>query len=202
MLWRDVSRLVPWTLAATSLALGIAWAARSHLDVATERSLLAVLSTLALSAVFDDDARTLTGAVPTPLWARRMPAAAVPVVVLWIGWVAITVVVVALRTGPVESAPSWALGLEWSTVAASQLAVASVVARRPGASSSIAPGLLVATVWLAAAGAPMLHRHLQPVHAHPNPWWALLIVSLLVVCGASSDPATGRLRRTWANRRR
>jgi hypothetical protein len=170
----------------------MAWAVRTRLDVANERSVLAVISTLALCAVFDDDAAVLTAAAPTPLWARRLPRGAVPVLVLGAAW-AVTVTTVAVRrAGPAEFTPWWAMTLEWSTVAASQLAVGAVAARRPAAKGSIAPGLLVAVVWLGAEGASMLHRHFHPVQAHAPLWGGLLLCALATITAASREPSWRR----------
>jgi hypothetical protein len=77
--------------------------------------------------------------------------------------------------------------LEWSTVAASQLAVAAVTARRPGTTASIAPGLLVALVWLTAGAAPTLHRHLHEVRSHAVTWCALLTAALATIIAASQE---------------
>lgn len=193
-LWRYSARLVPWTLIATSVLLGAAWAIRTHLDAANERSVLAVISTLALCAVFDDEAAVLTAATPTPLWCRRFPRAAVPLVVLGLTWAVVVAAVAARRTGPMDTAPWWSMTLEWVTVAVSQLAVASVGARRPGMTSSIAPGLLIALVWLTAEGAPTLHRHLHPVQAHAASWCVLLSAASTVLVVASRE-------RSWRHRR-
>lgn len=185
--WRYTTRLVPWTLTATSILLGAAWAIRTHLDTANERSVLAVISTISLCAVFDDDAGVITSATPTPLWARRMPRAVIPLSVLAVAWALMVVGVAARRTGTVESAPVWATTLEWFTVAVSQLVVGAIASRRPGASGSIAPGLLVALVWLTAEGAPMLHRQMHPVRSHPALWCALLFVALSAIAVAAQE---------------
>lgn len=197
-LWRDAARLVPWTLLVTSMALGAAWAVRSQLDVAVERSLLAVICTLGLCVALDDEAAELSSATPTVRWARRLPRAAVPVVVLLSGWTALVVGVAATRTSPAESSPWWAWALEWATLAASQLAVAAVAAGRSATGGSIAPGLLLGLVWLAAAGAPALHRHLQPVEQHTHVWSVLMIAAAAVFVGASVEPLRhhGRAGRT------
>lgn len=186
-LWRYASRLAPWTLIATCVLLGAAWSIRTHLDAANERSVLAVISTLALCAVFDDEAAVLTAATPTPLWCRALPRAAVPIVVLGLAWAVEVAAAAARRTGPMDTAPWWAMTLEWITVAMSQLAVGAVIARRPGTTGSIAPGLLVSLLWLTAEGAPTLHRHVHPVHAHPVPWFVLLSVAAAVLVVASRE---------------
>jgi hypothetical protein len=192
-LWQYVSRLVPWALIATSLLLGAAWAIRTHLDVANERSVLAVISTLALCAVFDDEAAALTAATPTPLWGRWLPRATVPIVVLGLAWAVVVAAVAARRTGPMETAPWWAMTLEWVAVATSQLAVAAVGARRPGTTGSIAPGLLIALIWLTAESAPIVHSQLHPVQAHAALWCVLLSTSSTVLVVAARE-------RPWRHR--
>jgi len=183
-LWRYSTRLAPWTLISTCILLGAAWAARTHLDATNERSVLAVLSSIALCAVFDDDAAAVTNTTPTPRWARRLPRAAVPVAALATAWALIVVMVAARRTGPAELTPWWAMTLEWSTVASSQLAVGAIAARRPGSFGSIAPGLLVALVWLTVEGVPMLHRHLHPVREHSMTWVGLLALTMVTIAAA------------------
>lgn len=186
-LWRYASRLVPWTLIATSVLLGAAWSIRTHLDAANERSVVAVISTLALCAVFEDEAAMLTAATPTPLWCRRLPRATLPLVALGLTWAIVVAAVATRHAGPTDTAPWWAMTLEWVTVATSQLAVAAVGARRPGLTGSIAPGLLLALVWLTAEGAPTLHRHLHPVQGHPWVWCVLLSAATATLIVASRE---------------
>jgi len=198
-LWRYTARLVPWALTATSVLLGVGWAVTTRLDAANERSVLAVISTLALCAVLDDDARAFTVATPVPRWQRNLPRVVVPATVLGVAWAATVALVTAAQTGPADPAPWWAMTLEWSTVAASQVAIATVAARRPGTTGSIGPGLLVALVWLATEGAPMLHRYYHPVRLHAAVWLALLSATLLVIALASRDRRFLTIRRspTW-----
>ncbi len=186
-MWRYSTRLVPWPLVAASTSIGTAWAVRSHLDTANERSVLAVISTLALCAVFDDQASAFTTATPTPLWARQLTRAAVPLVVLGLAWALVVAVVTRLHTGPVEAAPPWAMALEWCTVASSQLAVAAIGSHRAGSTGSVLPGLVVSLVWIAGGANPDLHSHLFPVSEQVAAWCALLCAASVIVAATSRE---------------
>lgn len=185
--WRYVSRLAPWPLIAAGIVIGAVWAARSHLDSTLEVTVLAVLSTLALSSVFTDDADAFAGAVPTPMWARRLSRAAGPLMLVGGTW-ATTVAITAADDGRGRVAPWWAMTLEWATVAASQLALGAAASRRSPASDSVLPGLLMALIWL-ATGVPLLHRHLHPVDAHVVIWFVLFAAAMSTVVVESRDRA-------------
>lgn len=186
-MWRYSTRLVPWPLAAASTSIGTAWAVRSHLDTANERSVLAVISTLALCAVFDDQASAFTTATPTPRWARQLTRAAVPVIVLGLAWALVVAAVTSLHTGPVEAAPTWAIALEWCAVASSQLAVAAIGSHRAGSTGSVLPGLVVSLVWIVAGANPLLHGHLFPVSEQVAAWSTLLCAASVIVAATSRE---------------
>jgi len=180
--WRYVSRLAPWTVVATGVLLGVAWASRTHLDEPLEMSVLAVVTTLPLCTVFDDGASAFTAAAPTPLWARRLSFMSGPFVVVTSAW-AVTVAV----AGADSSAPWWAVALEWATVAASQLALGAAAARRQPTNASVLPGLVLALIWFTSAGAPVLQRQLQPVRTHLVLWCGLLATAVAVIAASSRD---------------
>lgn len=185
--WRYVSRLAPWPLIVAGIVIGSTWAARSHLNSALDVTVLAVITTLALSRFFADDADAFTGAVPTPLWARRLSMAAGPLAVVAVAW-ALTVAVTSGGGGRGEESPWWAMTFEWATVAASQLALGAAASRRSPASDSVLPGLLMALIWL-ATGVPLLHRHLHPVDAHVVIWFVLFAAAMSTVVVESRDRA-------------
>ena len=193
--WRYLARLEPWTLLATPTLLGIAWAARSDLDNPLEMTVFTVLTTLALCAVFDDDACAFTAAAPTPLWARRLAAAATPFLILALTW-AVTVALVTSGDRPAGSTPWWAMALEWATVAASQLTLGAVTARRSHSTGPVMPGLILAVVWLAALGAPMFQRHVEPPQDHLTLWCGLLAAAAIVIAATSRDPARRAIGRS------
>ncbi len=196
--WRYVSRLAPWTLIATGALLGVAWSIRTHLDDPLDPAVLAAVTTAALSVVFEDDAYALTGPVPAPLWVRRLSAATVPVLVLFLSWVA-TVIVAISTSGDdrVASLPWWAMALEWSTVAASQLALGAMSARRHPGAVSILPGLILGLVWICAAGAPIIQRRLRPVETHPILWCVLLVAAAAWIALSSQEVRRGRAPVFW-----
>ncbi len=189
-LWRYESRLLPWTMLVTTAAIGTAWGVASHLDTATERILVAVLTTVALCNVLDDPAAQLTAASPTSLAIRRAPRATVAVIVLATSWLAI--LAAASFTHPQSSEPSalWEEALVWGSLATSQLAVAAASGSRGGASGSIFPGLFVALSWIVVSAVPSLQRHLQPVPDHITTWLLILAGSLAVIVAESRDPAS------------
>lgn len=191
-LWRYSARLVPWTFVITTLGLAVAWGMRSRLDTATERSVLAILSTLALCAVLDDPAVKFTKATPTALWARRVTRAIPPVMTAFLVWISMLLIAPPGYEGPVESTPWWALALEWATLATSQLVVAALLALRAGAGSTVAPGMFVALLWLTAERLPALQRNLHPVSIHVWMWCALAAAGVGALVALSRDPGSRR----------
>ena len=195
--WRFGMRAQRWTLLITGTMLGAVWAAGSGLRVATERTLLVVITTIALSTVLADDAAAMTAASPTPLLARRLVRAAIAGVATGLLWLAISVTVIPIRPDVVESAPWWAIGLEWCAIASSQLALGSVRADGDASAGSIWPGLFVGLMWItAASGLSGLGDRLYPVADHPWAWVLIVGASALTFVAASHDPARRRrLRR-------
>lgn len=184
--WRYVTRLAPWPLIATCIAIGVLWAVRTHLDDALELSVLAVSTTLALSTVFDDDADEFTAATPTPRWVRSFESASGSLIVLALAWSATVAVVVTLGRGsPPE--PWWAMALGWMTIAATQLALSATMTRRQPTSGSMLPGLVLALLWMSTVAVPTFQRHLHPVHEHVPLWVGLLAAAVAITAVASRD---------------
>ncbi len=88
----------------------------------------------------------------------------------------------------IPMAGRWDL-LEWSTIAASQLAVATVASRRRPERESFGPGLVVGLAWYATVAAPHLHTTLFDPPDHPWRWVALLATFIGIIVVTSLDPA-------------
>jgi hypothetical protein len=193
--WRQELRLQPWTFIGATVALGAAWAAESHLDVSIERSLLVLVTTVALAVALVDAASPLTAASPTPLVLRRATRAVIPLGILAGSWIMMLVVVSSLTPEPVEPTPWWAAALEWATVAGTQLAVAASPRASDGSTRSVAPGAMLALAWFAAIQAAPTHARLYPVADHTSVWVTILCVAVLGFAVCSTDPA--RRTRRW-----
>ncbi len=174
---------------ATFVAFGVvccSWAAASRLDAPIEVTVLCIIGTIALSIVLVDPVAPLTAPSLLPLgWRRVIPA----VFGLGIGtstWVIARSL--AAATGPAPWPDGWSL-LEWATIAASQMAVGAVLARRRPDSVSFGPGMVVALSWYIVVASPRLHQQLFDPPDHLWRWLALLATFTVVACVASMDPA-------------
>lgn len=186
-LWKYACRLAPWSLIGVSLLLSAACGLRTHLDTGSERSVLAILSTLALCAVLEDPAAAFAHVAPTALRVQRVIRLLPPLALIVVVSAAVLVMSPLRYPGPIESTPTWALILEWATLATSQLIVAALISQRDRAGSPIMPGLFVALVWLTAERLPTLHQQLYPVSDHPALWGALLAIGAAAFCALSRD---------------
>ena len=194
-LWRNELRLQPWTLLVTTVLLGAAWAVGSRLDTAFERSLLAVVTTVALSTVLDDVAAAMTAASPTPLVARRLVRATVAVAALAAPWAVIGLAAATFLAPFADTAPWWADVLVWAAMAASQLTLGAVRGGGNGGRASTGPGVLLALAWITLTGAPRIHERLNPVSDHAVTWCAILAFAVVTFLVTSTDPANrGRVR--------
>lgn len=178
-------RLLPLAVLAAGVITGVAWAAATDLETATQRSLLAVVTTLALSTALHDTAGALTGASPTSRRRQMVASAGAALVPAFLGWL-VVVQVSAPALGVTSS-----LSLEWATVAMLQLAAGAHAARWTD-DPSAGPGLVVGLVWFAVGAAPRVHDRLHPVGDHLTTWVALLAVLVGCAWAAGTDPATRR----------
>jgi len=178
-------RLLPVAVLAAGVITGAAWAAATDLETATQRSLLAVVTTMALSTALHDTAGALTAASPTSRRRRLLVAATVAVVPAFLGWL-VVVQVCAPAPGVTAS-----LTLEWATVAMLQLAAGAHAARWSD-DLSAGPGLVVGLLWFMAGAAPRVHDRLHPVGDHLTTWVALLTVLAGWAWTAGTDPAARR----------
>lgn len=178
-------RLLPLSLLAAGAVTGVAWAAATDLETATQRSLLALVTTMALSTVLHDAAGALTGASPTSRRRQMIASASAALVPAFLGWL-----VVVQVWAPARGVTA-ALTLEWVTVAMVQLAAGAHTARWTD-DPSAGPGLVVGLVWFAVGAAPRVHDRLHPVGDHLATWAALLAVLAGCAWAAGTDPAARR----------
>jgi hypothetical protein len=185
--WGYVLRLSPTATLAAVAAICCVWAVAGELDTAIERTTLAILSTVGLSIILVDAAAELTAPSVVALGWRRLAAGSIGVAATFVTWWSARALAAAAGTR-VPMVGRWDL-LEWSTIAASQLAVAAVVARNRPARLTFGPGLLIGLAWYVVVSAPGFHTSLFDPVDHAGRWVALLAAFLTVTAATSIDPA-------------
>jgi hypothetical protein len=208
LLLAPTARTIRWlAILAAAVAAGLAlWAAKGELSRAATVPLLpfrvsAILLCLGAAFVLDDDAGATVESAPTDLLVRRglRLLLAIPVVamawgtVLWIGSAAAGSGTGRSMRGPL---PAWALSLEAAALLAVTLAAAAVGTRALGhgkGGTAAGPMLLVFVMCMVA-----IDRYWPLFVASPadSGWamaharWALiLLAAVIVLVGASLDPA-------------
>lgn len=188
--WGYGRRLFP---VVTFLAFGLVccgWAIASKLDASIEATSLAIIGAISLSIIFADPAAALTAASVSPLARRRVVPALFGLGIATANWLVARSLAAVFGPAPWPGRWAW---LEWSTIVASQLAVAALTSNRRPDSSSFGPGILVALVWYFVVSAPRTHEMLFGLADHLLVWISLLIAAAAIIGIASLDP-TNRLR--------
>lgn len=185
-LWRYQSRLFPVVTFLAFAGVCCAWAVTSRLDAPIESTVLAIIASIGLSIVLVDPAAPVTAASVVDLRWRRIPPWLIGLGLASAMWLLGRILASGVRAAPAPD--GWAI-LEWSTIAASQLAVGAVRSRRRPESTSFGPGILVGLLWYIAVSAPRLHQLLFDPSAHLWRWLSLLAVFVIIACAGSIDPA-------------
>ena len=194
--WRYAARLQPMGVLVGTASLATAWAFGSRVNVTSQRTLLIALSTVGLSMVLADPARTVTAASVTPLWRQRLRP-----IVLGLGLAGTPWLIARSGAAALYEKTSFPVGwefLQWTVIASSQLALGSMMSRRSG-EASIGPGLIAALMWWVLTSAPRAHERLLEVGDHGWAWAALLAAFCSLLAATSIDPARPRSIR-WIDR--
>ncbi len=185
---RFTVRAEPWGPLAVGWALAAVIATVAHLDSELELVMVTVAATIGVGSTLTDPAASFTDTTPERRWMRRARTLCPGLIGSFIVWLAVT-------TGAgmwFDATPTpgrWAL-LCWTTVVATQIAIASLATRRSRQEQGVGAAAVVASVFVAAFVVPRFHDWLYPVSHHGTMWAAITVSVMAATVWAWRDPAT------------
>jgi hypothetical protein len=172
--------------------LAVAIAVVARLDSELEAAMVAAATTIGLGATLADPAASFTDTSPEPRPVRRarslLPGLAASLGV----WVGVTVGAAA-AFDPTPAPGRWST-LVWVALAATQVAVGSLGARRSIHEPGLGPAAIVALGFFSPFFVPRLGEWLLPVPEHGDRWGLIAVGAVAVTMWAWRDPAVRSIR--------